>query len=66
MARYWEHLKYHDDNIPKRPITTEEIQFLIELQREMNTQDHVSQADPRYWVIRDFDTRVRHREHASQ
>lgn len=55
MARYWEHLKYHDDNIPKRPITTEEIQFLIELQREMNTQDHVSQADPRYWVIRDFD-----------
>lgn len=24
------------------------------LQHEMNTQDHVGQADPRYWVIRDY------------
>lgn len=55
MAKYWEHLKYHEDEVPKHSITVEEIQFLLELQKEMNTQDHVGQADPRYWVIRDFD-----------
>lgn len=54
MAKYWEHLKYHEDTVEKHAITSEEIQFLMELQKEMNTQDHVSQADPRYWVIRDF------------
>lgn len=55
MAKYWNHLKYHEDTIEKHPIMCEEIRFLMELQKEMNTQDHVSQADPRYWVIRDYD-----------
>lgn len=54
MAKFWENLKYHEDTIAKRPITNEEIQFLTELQKEMNTQDNLGQADPRYWVIRDF------------
>lgn len=52
MAIYHEHLKYHEDDIEKHEITAEEIAFLMALQKEMNTQDHVSQEDPRYWVIR--------------
>lgn len=55
MAKYWEHLKKHPDDIEKHKITEAEIQFLKKLQEEMNTQDHVGQADPRYWVIRDYD-----------
>jgi hypothetical protein len=54
MAKYWDNLKYHEDTIEKRPITREDVQFLMELQKEMNTQDTLSQADPRYWVIRDY------------
>lgn len=52
MAKFHEGFKYHEDTTPKHNITGEEIQFLKELQKEMNTQDHVSQADPRYWVIK--------------
>ena len=29
----------------------EDIEFLKELQHEMLTQDHVCQADPRFWVV---------------
>lgn len=47
-------LKYHEDGVVKRQITEEEISFLKNLQKEMNTQDNVGQADPRYWVIRDY------------
>lgn len=54
MAKFWDHLKYHDDETKKHSITNEEIAFLCELQKEMNTQDHVGQAAPRYWVIRDY------------
>lgn len=55
MAKYWEHLEYHEDTVEKHKITEDEIRFLKELQKEMNTQDSCGQADPRYWVIRDFD-----------
>lgn len=48
MAKYWEHLKYHPDEVEKHKITQEEIKFLKDLQHEMNTQDNVGQADPRY------------------
>lgn len=54
MAKFWENLKRHEDNIEKHKITDEEIQFLKKLQHEMNTQDTVCQANPRYWVIRDY------------
>lgn len=54
MAKYWEHLEYHEDTVEKHKITKDEIRFLKELQKEMNTQDNLGQADPRYWVIRDF------------
>lgn len=32
----------------------EDVQFLKELQHELLTQDKLSQADPRFWVIRDY------------
>lgn len=52
MAEYHKFLKYHDDTTEKHDITNDELDFLIKLQKEMNTQDTVSQADPRFWVIK--------------
>lgn len=37
--------------IVKRELTTEDIDFLKNLQNEMNTQDTVAQASPRFWVV---------------
>ncbi len=51
MAKYHKDLEYHEDLTEKHVLTEEEIRFLLELQKEMNTQDHVGQADPRFWVI---------------
>lgn len=34
-------------------LTDEQRTFLIELQEELNTQDTVCQADPRFWVVRE-------------
>lgn len=55
MAHFWTNLHYHEDDTSKHNITKEEVEFLNKLQHEINTQDHQSQADPRYWVIRDYD-----------
>lgn len=38
-------------NKEKHAITKDEIEFLKVLQHEMNTQDTVCQADPRFWVV---------------
>ena len=38
-------------NIEKHDLTQEELDFLIELQHELNTQDTICQADPRFWVV---------------
>lgn len=55
MAKLFE-LKTHEDEFPnKRAITADEIIFLKDLQHRINTQDHIAQADPRYWVIRDYE-----------
>ncbi len=54
MAHFWEE-KYHADNTEKHNITKEELQFLIDLQKELNTQESYGQADPKYWVIRDYE-----------
>lgn len=48
-------LSYHPDTTQKHTITDEELAFLKNLQKELNTQDTLSQADPRYWSIRGFD-----------
>lgn len=53
MAKYWETTR-HKDEIPKRDMNSEDIKFLQNLQHEMNTQDHLCQAAPRYWTIRDY------------
>ncbi len=39
----------------KRDLTANDIVFLNELQNEMNTQDTVGQASPRYWAVRDIE-----------
>lgn len=52
MAKYHKNLQYHEDTVEKHMLTAEELRFLLELQKEMNTQDNVGQADPRFWVIK--------------
>ena len=56
MAIYHKTLKYHNDETQKRDLTQEDIHFLLELQKEMNTQDTTGTADPRYWVIKGSET----------
>ena len=34
-------------------LSSEDVQFLKDLSYELNTQDHVGQANPRFWVIMD-------------
>ena len=45
---------YHVDPYKKHRITDEELDFLQELQKEMNTQHTWAQADPRIWVIQEI------------
>lgn len=47
-------LGYHEDLSERHHITEEEITFLSELQKELNTQDDLGQADPKYWAIMDY------------
>lgn len=56
MAIYHKTLEYHEDQTQKRVLTQEDIQFLLELQKELNTQDTTGTADPRYWVIKGSET----------
>lgn len=53
MAKFWK-TERHEDTTEKRQLTQDDIKFLLNLQKELNTQDYLSQADPRYWVIRDY------------
>lgn len=52
MAKYWKNLKYHEDTVVKEKLSNDDIKFLKELQKELNTEDKVGTATPRYWVIR--------------
>lgn len=52
MAKYWENLKYHEDTVVKEKLSNDDVKFLKELQKEINTEDNVGTANPRYWVIR--------------
>lgn len=47
------HTEKLKDTQQKAPLNKDDIQFLLKLQQEMNTQDHVCQADPRFWMVRD-------------
>ena len=52
MARLtYEHTRKREDTVKKRMLTKEDIEFLKDLQHEMNTQDTLGQAEPRYWGI---------------
>lgn len=52
MAKYWENLKYHEDTVVKEKLSNDDVKFLKELQKEINTEDNGGTANPRYWVIR--------------
>ena len=52
MAIYHKYLQRHADDKQKHSITPGELHFLKELQKEINTQDNVGQANPRFWVIK--------------
>ena len=52
MAKFWDNLKYHEDTVEKEKLTKEEITFLKDLQKELNTEDTVGTASPRFWVIK--------------
>ena len=51
MAIFHKNLKYHEDTIEKHPLSKDDKAFLIDLQKELNTQDTTATADPRFWVI---------------
>lgn len=55
MAQFQKNI-YHKDTIEKRPITLEDLQFLQNLQKELNTQDNMGNADPEFWVIQQSHT----------
>ena len=44
-------METEERNLEKHNLTQEELDFLIELQHELNTQDTIGQADPRFWVV---------------
>lgn len=46
-----------EQEYPKRSINVHDLGFLEQLQHELNTQPHLCQADPRFWVIRDYEYR---------
>lgn len=52
MAKYWKNLKYHEDTVVKEKLSNDDVKFLKELQKEINTEDNGGTANPRYWVIR--------------
>ncbi len=52
MAIYHKTLQYHEDATEKRSLNDNDIKFLLELQKEMNTQDTTGTAEPRFWVIK--------------
>lgn len=41
----------------KRSLTQDNLMFLKELQHELNNQPTLATADPRFWVIRDYEYR---------
>lgn len=47
-----------EETYSPRGLTIADLDFLVDLQREMNTQDTLGQRDPRFWVIMDYDYRT--------
>ena len=40
------------DDVRKRTLSPDDVAFLKELQRVLNTQDPMGQADPKFWVVK--------------
>lgn len=58
MAIYHKNLQYHSDTTEKNELSPEDREFLLALQREMNTQDTIGTADPRFWAIKGTEKEV--------
>lgn len=43
---------HHPDTHPRRPFTQEDITFLGQLQKELNTQSAMGNAQPVFWIIK--------------
>lgn len=52
MARFQETHDRQEDTIQKHGITAADVEFIKDLQRILNTQDSMGQADPKFWVIK--------------
>ena len=50
MAKLFQ-LNYHPDTTLKRTLSCEDVEFLKELQKELNTQDNLGNAEPIFWVL---------------
>lgn len=50
MARFQKR-EYHEDKTEKHALTVDDVLFLSELQKELNTQPNMGNADPLYWGI---------------
>lgn len=50
MAQFQERI-YHSDKTEKHTLTTGDVMFLAELQKELNTQPNMGNADPVFWAI---------------
>lgn len=48
--------QHHDDLTAKHAISCEDIQFLSELQKELNTQSAMGNAQPVFWAIKESKT----------
>lgn len=53
MALFQETHPLPIDPIAKRPLTPNDIEFLKELQHELNVQDSMGNRAPRFWVIKE-------------
>lgn len=50
MAKFQERV-YHPDTTPRRPMTAGDAAFLLDLQKELNTQPNMGNAQPLYFGI---------------
>lgn len=53
----FQHTEPREDTVTRRALTADDIAFLCSLQKELNTQDTMGNRDPRFWVIRETQTR---------
>lgn len=63
----WEDNEPYDrlsEKLSEKMIVNEDIQFLKDLQEELNTQENDYQASPIFWVVRQYEKRIIHEDFA--